>query len=80
MGGPAINWHDDWINEHHGDTKTYKELSELYNKIFNTNIGEPAFRNHCYLKLRIKKQRNTRKRYTEEQIQFLKENYAKMGN
>lgn len=80
MGGPAINWQDDWLNDHWSGARSYKELAELYNETFHINVSKSAIKNHCHYILGIQKPRKAQRRYTEEQLQFLKENYTKMGN
>ena len=80
MGGPVIKWQDSWLNEHWSDARTYKELTELYNETFKTNIDVSTIKWHCRDILGIHKPRKTQRRYTDEQLQFLKENYSKMGN
>lgn len=80
MGAPAINWQDDWLNDHWSGARSYQELTELYNKEFHTNASKSAIKNHCHYILGIQKPRKAQRRYTEEQLQFLKENYEKMGN
>ena len=80
MGGPAIKWHDDWLNNHWSDARSYKELTELYTKTFDANVSVSGIKRHCRYILGIKKRRESQRPYTNEQLQFLKENYSKMGN
>ena len=80
MGHKHIAWEDDWIFKHIASSGSYKELTHLYNETFHTNVSLSAIKNHCRFMLGIQKPRKNNRHYTNEQIQFLRENYEQMSN
>ena len=77
--GKAYNWHDEWLIEHIEDYSSYKTMREAYNELFGEDVGLAAIKNHCHYKLGLEKKRRRGRRYTEEQIEWLKEHYPKHG-
>ena len=78
--GRAIKWHDDWIREHISDGGSYEDLRKQYNETFDENVSRAGLKNHCRYTLGIQKPRENCRHYTNEQLQFLMENYEKMSN
>lgn len=78
MGYPHIDWNDEWLKEHI-DLPSFSVLRDEYNKEFGTNVTLSAIKNHVHLKLGINKTRQTHRHYTDEQLEWLKENYSKLG-
>ena len=79
MGGRAVDWNDKWIAENYLRYPSYKEMRVAYNEKFGTNVSIAAIKNHTHYKLGIEKPRENCRHYTEEQIEFLKENYPIYG-
>lgn len=79
MTGYPTNYNDEWIRENYLSYPSYKELVAEYNNIFSTNLKLAAFKNHCRYKLNLVKPRKKCRHYTEEQVNWLKENYPKYG-
>ena len=80
MGHKHIAWEDGWILEHIEKSGSYKNLMRLYNETFHTNVSLSAIKNHCVFVLGIQKPRENCRHYTDEQLQFLRENYERMSN
>lgn len=78
MGYPHVDWNDEWLKEHI-DLPSFSVMRDEYNKTFGTNVKLSAIKNHVRLKLNINKEHQTSKRYTDEQIAWLKENYPVLG-
>lgn len=79
MRKTKIVWNDNWLINNVMTKLSYKELTDLYNKTFNTSWSSAAVKHHCANDLGIKKPRINCKRHTPEQIDFLKENYSNHG-
>ena len=62
--------------EHKDEFFTWAEMCKEYNKIFGTDLERIRFKNHCVHDLRLKMDAYW---YTEEQKEWLKEHYPKMG-
>ena len=71
MGKP-IDWRDDWIVANYSHYPTVRESVDAYNKEFNTNVAYPAFSRHIHKKLNLQ----INYYFTEEQMQWLKDNYG----
>lgn len=76
MGYKHIKWNDEWIVENYLHYPSYKAMAEDHNKFFGTNAKAVSIKARAR-KLGLIKPRNDR--YTEEQIEWLKENYHKYG-
>lgn len=59
--------------------ESYQKLADDYNKLFGENITCQGIGNHCRYKLGLAKPRQKARHYTEEQIEWLKENLPKHG-
>lgn len=70
------NYHNDWIMEHKDDFFTWAEMCKAYNEIFGTDIERVRFKNHCVAGLGL---RLNNYFYTEEQKEWLKEHYPRLG-
>lgn len=68
-------YNNDWIREHKGDFRSWSEMCKEYNRIFGTDIERVRFKIHCNkLGLRLDNYF-----YTEEEKNWLKENYPVLG-
>lgn len=79
MTGSPVQWNDDWIKENYDTYKSYSSLRDAYNQMFNVTVSLSAIKNHTHYKLGLIKTRQNCRHYTEEQIQWLKDHYAKLG-
>ena len=66
-------WHDDWIVKNFWRYKSAKELSVEHNRRFGTEITQHVFTMHCVKTLGL------RRVFTQEQDEWLKNNYPVMG-
>lgn len=80
MRGKQIDWQDDWLRENVLKCDSFKDLTELYNETFGTNVSLAGIKNHIYGKLKVRKPRTICRHFTEEQLKFLAERYENMGN
>lgn len=69
----AIAYDDDWIFANWKQHKNWKTLHREYDKVHQTNINHTTFRSHCNRELGLNYS------YTDEQIQWLKDNYPSLG-
>ena len=74
-----IQWHDEWLLENCMEYDSYQKLTEDYNKLFGESVTHHGLANHCRYKLSLAKPRKHNRHYTEEQIEWLKENLPKHG-
>lgn len=76
-----IFYDDEWILANWKSYPTWDVMRDAYNKEHGTLIEFYAFRNHCnrYLKLNRDKEYGLNKHYSDEQIDWLKVNYPKLG-
>ena len=74
-----IQWHDEWLLKNCMEYGSYQKLTEDYNKLFGENVTHHGLANHCRYKLSLAKPRKHNRHYTEEQIEWLKENLPKHG-
>lgn len=79
MPSRSVKWHDDWIRQNYLSYPSYQAMVEDYNRIFDDHVTKAGMNNHCRLKLGISKPRENCKHYTEEQVEWLKENLPKYG-
>lgn len=70
--GKDICWHEDWLIENYYSYPTAKACAEAYNKQFGTNIGQCVITHKC-VKLGLIRG------YTDEQVEWLSENYPSNG-
>ena len=77
--GRWVKWHDDWIRQNYLSYPSYQAMADGYNEAFNENISLSTIKNHCCIKLGLKKPRVNNRHYTEEQIEWLKVNLPKYG-
>lgn len=73
-GHKRIHWHDDWILDNYKKYTTYQTFVDAYNKEFSEHIEVRTLEKHCINKLGIGK-----RKYTDEEIAFIVENYPKLG-
>ena len=71
--GFSIVYNDDWILLNWEDFHNWSELCKAYNAEFNTEIKYNTFKSHCNREL------NLNFHYTQEEENWLKENYPKLG-
>lgn len=71
LRGQNIDWNDEWIVSNFDNYSTAKEMTDAYNKEFNTSINSSSLRHHCKKKLGLRRD----KRFSEEQLEWLKQNY-----
>lgn len=70
--GVRISYDEEWILAHWETYRNWNRLCIAYNREHGTDIGYNTFKSHC--------QRNGLNfRYTNEQIEWLKENYPNLG-
>ena len=72
-------WHDDWIVQNYLDYPSYKELAQEHDRLFGTQMAVVTMKRHCKETLGLDKPRVRCRHFTEEQIEWLKEHYPKMG-
>ncbi len=71
-GNPII-YDDDWIIANWQAIRNWKQLQEAYNSSHSSRIGYATFKAHCNMKLGLNFM------YTQEQEEWLKENFPKLG-
>ena len=74
MGAPK-KYNDEWIIANYNNYPFVKDLAAAYNKKFNDNISRRTLAHHCEDKLGLHKNLG----YTEEQDEWLKSNFSKLG-
>lgn len=79
MPSRSVRWHDDWIRQNYLSYPSYEAMVRDYNRIFDDHVTKAGMNNHCRLKLGLKKPRMNCRHYTDEQIEWLKENLPKFG-
>lgn len=73
-------WNDNWINKNLFQFPSYLKATEAYRQQFGVDVSLSAFKNHCRFKLGIEKPRSANyRRVTEEQVEWLKDVYPKVG-
>ena len=74
MAYKQVQYHDDWIIENISKFSRFTEFLQAYNVEFNDNIAYATLHRHIVrtLKLDI----NFDRSFSEEQIQWLKDNYG----
>lgn len=70
-------YNDKWIHENYLNYSSYKKVAQAHNELFNTDITTEAMKGHCR-KIGLKKPRKYAE-YTEEEFQWLTENYPLLG-
>lgn len=78
--GYPVDWHDEWIEENLNRFSSYSTMAEEYNRVFGTDITPVAIKNHAKIVLGLSKVRQNYRQFTDEQREFLKENYSKYNN
>lgn len=68
-----VGYDDDWIIAHWGLTRNWMSLCEEYNRAHGTEVNYNTFKSHCNGALSLNFH------YSDEQIEWLKENYPKLG-
>ena len=66
-------WDDDWIADRWSDVRNWNTLCNLYNSEHGTNISYNTFKCHCNRDLELDYH------YTDEELDFLRENYPAKG-
>lgn len=74
-----VDWHDDWLLANYLNYESYSALVDAYNKKFSEHLSLAGMKNHMRLKLGVHKPRVNNRHYTDEQIEWLKENLPKYG-
>lgn len=72
----GLPFNDEWILENASNLKNYRELAEEHNKLFGTSFSRMQMKNHAGLILGVKMNKYW---YTEDQKQWIIENYPKPG-
>lgn len=70
-------YNDKWILENYLNYSSYKKVAQAHNELFNTDITAATMKGHCR-KIGLKKPRKYAE-YTEEEFQWLTENYPLLG-
>ena len=78
--GYRVDWHDEWIEENLNRFSSYSALCDEYNRIFGTSVNYRSLKGHVKRVLGLDKTRQNYRKFTEEQREFLKENYSKYNN
>jgi len=68
-----VRYDDDWIVAHWEPLRNWLKLRDEYNRVHGTDIKYSTFKAHCNVKLGLNYH------YSEEQLEWLKENYPKLG-
>ena len=71
--GIPITYDDEWIVTNWQDFRNWKKLCEAYNEVHGTDIGYNTFKSHCNRELVLNYH------YTQEQQEWLIENYPHLG-
>ena len=71
-------YNDEWICENYLNYSSYEKVAQAHNELFNTDISKVAMKGHCRNKLNLSKPRK-HPEYTEEEFQWLTENYPLLG-
>ena len=71
--GFPVSYDNDWIVTHWESFRNWLKLCEEYNRVHGTEISYSTFKSHCNRELGLNYH------YTEEQIEWLKGNYPKLG-
>lgn len=71
------NYNDEWICKNYLNYSSYEKVAQAHNELFNTDITKAAMKGHCR-KMGLKKPR-LHPEYTEEEFQWLTENYPLLG-
>lgn len=78
MGYARVQYHDEWIVENYLNYPSYGALADAHNQLFGTQMVACSMKNHCRVKLGIRKAERHRP-FTHTQIEWLIENYPKLG-
>lgn len=73
MNSRSISYEDAWILDNWEKHKNWLSLRNEYNRVHKTDIVYTTFKSHCNMKLGLNFM------YTEEQKQWLINNYPKLG-
>lgn len=71
--GIKVTYDDEWILANWDTYKNWLSLKNEYNKVHGTAIGYSTFKSHCNRGLGLNFL------YSEEQVEWLKSNYPKLG-
>lgn len=66
----------DWLIENYNKVSSYKELTKKFNKLFNLNYNHDTVRRYCLKRLKLKRNENELNHYTEEEIEWFRNNYT----
>lgn len=71
------NYNNEWLAENYQHYPSYEKLAEEHNELFDTNITTSAIKAHC--KKQGLKKAKWYVEYTNTEIEWLVENYPKLG-
>lgn len=68
-----VRYDEEWIIAHWKSFRNWRKLCDEYNKVHGTDINYNTFKSYCNRCL------NLNFHYSDEQLEWLKENYPKLG-
>lgn len=71
--GVPITYDDEWIKSRWREFKNWSKMCKAYNESHNSDLNYNTFKSHCNRELGINYH------YSDEQTEWLKENYPKLG-
>lgn len=71
--GVKVTYDDEWIADKWEQTHNWLTLCNEYNEAHETSVGYNTFKSHCNRELELNYH------YSDEQLEWLKENYPKFG-
>lgn len=71
--GIRITYDNEWIIENWQSFRNWSKLCKAYNEVHGTDIGYSSFKSHCNRELELNYH------YSDEQLQWLRENYPSLG-
>lgn len=72
-----LPYNDEWILEHSHQYRSYRELAEAHNRLFNTDFSRAQMKNHANLILGIRMDSYW---YTNEMKDWIRKEYPKEGS